>query len=578
MKTNAKKILAVTFQIVLLVGAIISFSHSVGEAFSVVTAAEEEAPASLTETPQPPAQTPSSSSNEIPTNLFSDFLIALAKTKGFGGLPDMNAINPQQILQNLMSSIDGGVSVCTKTKDNKLCQTYSKKDCEEVCAGRCVQISSLDSSRAYAWPEECKLGICLDEEAGACEPQSPWEKCVNDGGEWLGPESNDARCRKGCCFLGDQGKFVTEQQCRADSAALGMDFGTDEAKFDGQITNELECLALAEVNADEKGACTFSSAETEKKECLFVTYGECNSRGGEFHADKLCSHPELNTICEKQKSTVCDEELNAIYWYDSCGNRENIFDSSKEDDGWNNGEVLSKSESCSVARGNNRMANQETCGNCFYPAGTKCLAEISDQELNDAPDGNVVCRDLACVDSTGERRENGESWCAYQGKVGNTDLDIPFLGAGSQFLGKEFGPLADLLGGQRARDTPGSNHYRLSCFEGEIIEEMCEGYRNSICVEEDGEGEFSQAVCRANRWQECLSYNPTKSKGGIGKIQVIASMFKCEQDPDCFVKYVNVDKDFSFPVCVPKYPPGFDQDNLDSAEQICSYASQMLFM
>lgn len=556
-----KEKIEAAIQIILLVGAMFAFSYFINQVFDVPGL---EAVSAQTGDEQ--------QSSIVPEDLFSQIAIGLAQFQGFGGLPS-GAIDPQQIIQQIIASSNGGVSVCTETMDHKLCQTYSTKDCEEVCAGKCVEISSFNSADANDWPEECLLGTCLDEETGSCEPRSPQETCNTDGGEWLAPGSNDARCRKGCCILGDQGRFVTEQQCAVQATSLGLEYGGDQASFDGAITQELECLAVAETNADDRGACTFSSGG-EKDDCSITSYESCRSQGGEFNVGKLCSHPDLNTRCEATVKTDCDDELNAVYWYDSCGNRENIFDSTKSDDGWNDGEILDKADSCGVASGGNPTAKQSSCGNCFYAAGTKCSAEVSGQELKDDPDGGVVCKDLSCDDPVEGERANGESWCAYQGQFGNTDLNIPLLGASNKILGDQFGPLTGLLGGQRSRDTPGSRHFRLNCFEGEIVEVPCQDYRSEICEESQNSAGFSQAVCRTNRWQECLNYNPTKSGDGIGKLEIASAIFQCESDPDCFVRNVNVDDDFSFPVCVPKYAPGFDLQNSEDSKQICSYASQ----
>ncbi|MCA9485275.1 MAG: hypothetical protein KC506_00325, partial [Nanoarchaeota archaeon] len=174
---------------------------------------------------------------------------------------------------------------------------------------------------------------------------------------------------------------------------------------------------------------------------------------------------------------------------------------------------------------------------------------------------------------------NGESWCEYQSKVGNSDLGNSFLDFLGNFWGSELG---GIIGGGRGRDTPGSQHFRASCQDGEIHFEQCGDYRNEVCVqgaiEKEGGGEFTSASCRVNRWQECLNYNPTQEddEGEIlSKIKTEVAMSQCSQDPDCFVKDIKIDDGFEFPVCAPKYPPGFDMLlNPKGAEQICGFASQ----
>ena len=183
-------------------------------------------------------------------------------------------------------------------------------------------------------------------------------------------------------------------------------------------------------------------------------------------------------------------------------------------------------------------------------------------------DGDYVCRDLNCRDKL-KIRTNGESWCVYDGKVGN------------------------------GNDVVGSRHFRELCVNGEIQTEPCADYRKEICVETGGFGseilsgngllggltgnaigdifggdlggeltgglgggssgllngnfqgfgsfsslsqnpDQSGAFCRPNMWEDCSGRN-------------IAT---CSQNPDCTPKVVYIDEDFYFTACVPQYPPG----------------------
>ena len=103
-------------------------------------------------------------------------------------------------------------------------------------------------------------------------------------------------------------------------------------------------------------------AGEEKSDCSFVTRGECEQIGSlnNFHEGVLCSNEELNTNCERQSYSSCAEGLDGIYWFDSCGNRENIYDVDL-DASFNGGEVLSKNESCSLASNGDLLGNQGTC-------------------------------------------------------------------------------------------------------------------------------------------------------------------------------------------------------------------------
>ena len=182
---------------------------------------------------------------------------------------------------------------------------------------------------------------------------------------------------------------------------------------------------------------------------------------------------------------ACIQGKDEIYWFDSCGNQENIYSSDKVQS-YNNGMVLSKANSCSVGSGSNQLANQATCGNCNYLQGSICGPSTTTQALSD-PTANVVCRDLSCVDSNGVKRVNGESWCDYQGSTGTDD------GAGGYL---------------RSTDTVGSRDFRETCINGQIETDRCADYRNEICIETQTTASDSPngkifCCCRLNQGYEC---------------------------------------------------------------------------
>jgi hypothetical protein len=192
-------------------------------------------------------------------------------------------------------------------------------------------------------------------------------------------------------------------------------------------------------------------------------------------------------------------------------------------------------------------------------------------------------------------RKNGESWCIFEGQVGEY--------------------INDATGVQISTDIPGTSHYRKSCSQGEITTENCGVYRDNICGEHTvtiGGGEsaisYTEAVCRPNMGVSCFEFDNAED---------------CLDEPDCRIQVVDVvggteqvkfddkldnfisksaliptpefvfewkfkliensgipsegeNKDtFVFGVCVPKYPKGFNPniDNELNDGSICSLAS-----
>jgi hypothetical protein len=445
--------------------------------------------------------------------------------------------------------LERGVSTCL-SGDEGLCTEYPNSECQDHCDSDCIP-TSIDGVSA------CELGTCFDPIEGICQPNSPKQKCLDSGGQFV--DENDPICRQACCKIGNGVEaLVTETQCNRFGEVEGV-----QTEYLPGVRNEISCLLLA--NTNEDGACIFDLAEG--RSCIHQTKEYCISRGGEFNGGLLCTHPDLEMGYEKQASTKCFEDK--VYWYDSEGNRENIYDANRVES-WNNGELLATSESCELGNSRDYLANQDTCGNCNRFAGSACGQRTANEKLSDG-DQDFVCRDLGCVDSYGNDRKNGESWCEYQGAFG--------IKEGSGITGGE--KIEDSLGHYRAVDTPGSRHFRASCFDGEVSVNACDAYRNKVCVEERSKGDTSEDIssagCVLNVWQLCLDYNTqVESEDLDEKVSQLEERNEdCLANPQCFLKNVSISENFNFAICSPKYSPSFDlQENPAGGEMICGSASQ----
>lgn len=438
------------------------------------------------------------------------------------------------------SDLQRGVHTCPRDKNGSICQEFAASECAGKCAVACLPTSASQSTI-------CKPGTCYDSFEGTCQTGATRGKCEQDSGKWFDdPYGNVPECKAGCCILGENAYFGTKKQCERSSAVLGI-----AKDFRPEINTEIGCIALSKTQ--EEGACVFE--KEFDKTCKYTTKLNCmQNMRGKFYTGLLCSSPSLglNGTCKAQQRVSCVENKDEIYWFDSCGNQENIFEGAaqvQKEHSWNNGKVLSKNNSCSLASGNNFLANQEVCGNCNYLLGSKCGAKTASQKLSGIT-ANVVCRDLNCIDESGKKRKHGESWCEYQGSVG-----IEQTGAGKK---------GEIM--YRGTDTAGSRNFRRVCIDGEIRTEPCADYRNEICIESQTDipgGKFSSAACRINRAYQCYELNSKEKQG------------QCEKNPDCFIKHIEVGKDFKFDICAPKYSPGFNlNDRGEGASAICSYASQ----
>jgi len=367
-----------------------------------------------------------------------------------------------------------GYSCCEETNDGLFCEYVPKEQCNSD-----FRISPNKCDDAVFCGE---IGCCISPENSFCN-ENVFEKTCD--GNWADDKScNVQECKKGCCILGNQARWINEKQCEFESGDFSFDFR-------GDIESEVECIFLTEKN--DEGACIFDLGN--EKKCIFTTRGDCILKCSEdnFYKDIFCSDSILNTDCGEKNYKGCLENEESVYWFDSCNNRESV------------------AESCSVLD------------------GTICRKE----------EGEYGCKDLSCVDENNNKRKNGESWCEYEGTIGD------------------------------GKDVVGSRHIKEICFMGEIKKEPCADYRNQICVQSDiklNDGKlFSEASCRINNWRSCLEYNTGDSED-MSK--------KCQENPDCFVNEINIGGGFNF--CSPNYPPGFDlskPSSRASAELVCNFAS-----
>ncbi|OIO81809.1 hypothetical protein AUJ84_00225 [Candidatus Pacearchaeota archaeon CG1_02_32_132] len=400
---------------------------------------------------------------------------------------------------------------CEQTNSGAFCQNVPS----EECAPNSRQVPTSCDATSF-----CRAGTCYDSTEGTCADNTPQLVCNQNGGIWT--EESPPQCELGCCTLGNQASFVSLVRCKRLSAFLGL-----QTNYDKSIKSEIECVAS--VQSQDVGACVFEN-EFERN-CEFTTKGECDAKqtDTEFYKDKLCSAEELATICGPTTETTCVLGKDEVYFKDTCGNPANIYDASKvqNQEYWTN--VRRKDDSCGFGQGN---GDSKSCGNCDYLQGSFCRDEKS---AGTSPTyGNFICADLNCKDDQGNDRNHGESWCVSDNKEGD------------------------------GKDSVGSRAFRYICMNGEVVSEPCADFRNEICIEnkvETDSGEFSQAACRVNRWQDCLAQTAEDDCLNTDRRD-------CFWDDKAILPAKN-----GKGVCLPITSPGLNFWNSEETKAICSQAS-----
>ncbi len=492
-------------------------------------------------------------------------------------------------------------AICAEVSDESLCassdddRSYSKNPslCSETSfctAGTCVIDNGLDCNEGVI------ENICEADFNGDGDPD----------GEWHSENSDEIdACDNGACVFPDGAIFTTLAACKLEYLDRGLD--TDEIDWKSELDEtQTTILSLALSLRENKGACVSDG------QCRIIKNEECPTEedGANFFGGFLCTHPGLKDFgvtCYPTTTLSCWEDrelMNEIYFKDSCLNFANIYDADmvREPsdeiviDGTYDGGVptteeywsfiISKADSCGL----DPESNLQTCGNCAKSLGSIC----SETTTGETPvsDGEFICKNLKCQydlnldgntpeinavadgdndkDSDGMVDEvfgNGESWCVYTGgAIGNQTRDYKTLSSGEDTI---------------SADTPGSEHWKLSCINGEIIPEPPESEgRTKICVpditneelsvlNEDGEPtgdpitiSFRSAHYEDNLAALCAIYNPLLDSEGNDKERSIGN---CEENAHCYIKEIMIDKnrfgegngdDLKLKVCVPRYPLG----------------------
>ncbi len=417
----------------------------------------------------------------------------------------------------VVAQTDEPTVCCEQTKSGLYCQDVPQSECKPNVR----QLPTSCESTSY-----CKAGVCYDSNEGTCLDKTPQLVCNANSGIWS--EQSPPQCELGCCMLGDQAAFVTLVRCKKLSSFLGL-----QTNYNKAIKSEVECVLTA--SSQEKGACVYDF-EFERI-CKFTTRFECaqgigeNNVKGEFFPEKLCSAEELGTKCGPTRETTCVPGKDEVYFIDSCGNPANIYDAGKlnDKDYWSN--VKDKLESC---KPNSDNANSPSCGNCNYLLGSYC--RDSDKSGANPTYGENICADLNCKNTqNGKSYRHGESWCVFD--------DEGSVGEGINSVGSRF--------------------FKHICINGEEVLEQCADFRQEECIEDKIEtllGDFAQAACRVNRWQDCVAQN---------------NQADCENTDrrDCLwneeVK-LYLEGAAKTGACFPKNPPGLKFWEGADAQRICA--------
>jgi len=427
-----------------------------------------------------------------------------------------------------MTSSAGVDQCCLKMKNGAICQDIPYENCGD-CSDDCEPYKCEQSA-------SCKIGCCFNPVDGICAANSPQVECEEKGGNWSSDNScNIASCSVGCCILENEGQITTQARCNFFAKERGIN-----ADYKKNIKNLYECQINAE-NSSSLGACVIENGGI--KSCKIVTDKDClrlTKSNSSFYSRMLCSNPTIRALdinCQAQFKTGCVDGKDEVYWFDSCGNKENIYDADKTKS-WNNGFILDEKKSCEL-KGD--FSNSDKCGNCDSAKGSICADYKTGRDIKKPSTGNKICINLNC-EFRGKKYLNGESWCVYDSPTDNGESIV------------------------------GSRHWKYSCVNGEVKSEGCGDYKNNICVsseKKDNETGIKKlnAECISNGWRVCLDANgQSEENEDVEKNCPVEGGY-------CEVTKVDVADQFKFDTCTPLFPGGFQTGDFNSNGQFSTPSS-----
>jgi len=254
---------------------------------------------------------------------------------------------------------------CEVTKSGDYCVYTNRNQCDA---------SKGSVSNSYCEDSKyCALGTCIYDKEGECFSNTYKSACEKNNGVWSTEKiENILQCQKGCCNIGGQYQFIGEKECKVK---LNTIYGNNYQLADRFTVAETEQACLQLSLQDKEGCCVDNNI------CKYGIKSECT---GDFNLNSKCSSLNECKNCVNHSYKDCKD--GSVYWFDSCGNPEDISEE------------------------------------CDYSKGNLCAKEKD----------KVYCKSLDCStttkfegwDYTGGARKHGESWCVYESPTGNF-LDKP---------------------------------------------------------------------------------------------------------------------------------------------------------
>ena len=511
----------------------------------------------------------------------------------------------------------------------------TSNSCIPATSNSC-SVGNYNSAPCDSLVPQCQKGTCVDKSSGTCTADTVKLACDSNGGTWNTKSISDVpECNQICCDIGGAYYLKSSVTCTAEGGHNSGD-SVDQCGKGSQY-----------------GACVSNS----DRSCKMKSEADCPEPDNTFYNGFLCTNPLLKTNCFPSSETQCGLGVDSadVYFKDTCGNQANPYNATYINKAATGTDGKSYSDytysgnkgkywNYTVVGGSYTppelskllCSPGKNCGICGYENGVGRCREF-DSSATDASSlqfssGDYYCASLQCnitkdpffpaseLNRTNNRANNQESWCVYEGHVGEANYSLGAYGAGKKIETTD--PqgntvtriiLNDSIGSYSgtqfySSDPVGSYSGRHYCDQGVIKNDTGDlgqatstEYRMNICgdlintygnpvaknnwtvlatnrpnhglsclnvslkqyILKDSDNSASvdlsqEAAIHDFNQQACEDFNAKDASGHAGK-----------GGSDCRLQTINltyppqaggVSANFLFDICAPKYPLGFDLD------------------
>ncbi len=287
--------------------------------------------------------------------------------------------------------------------------------------------------------DSCTIrGCCIVD--GNCNDGSNAVSCDNRGDYNPRPCAETPGCINVCCSVPNPGGyiFMPENQCNEIQGTV-QDSAIDETSCEN-LNNGVE---------GTRGCCNYNNGT-----CISLLRDDCNNNGGTPYTGFACS-VSPGCDCDAKYRTgpgVLEGQQNKVYWFDSCGNQEEIVRATDPVSAFTAINVQPFNGDCDS---DPLLSVNPTSNGQFNCSIVKCENVWDNPRTDENHDGNLKNDRIFTFGSVDRNyRYNNESWCEYQQAKVGVGLDLP-----------------------------GTRHYKHYCDRGVERVEVSGSGRDQVCVE-----------------------------------------------------------------------------------------------